>query len=126
MPQETRNGVGKWGVIFGLSEKDREQCIQRLCKGMDPAHYGPTNHLQPEYDWVDECLQELWDAFNQAAPIGNRRSREAQMARLPLRDIVGNEANPVWTALCEHIACAIRLARQLQQQQAAPLDEDTL
>lgn len=126
MPQETRNGVGRFGIRFGLSLLDREQCAQRLSKGMDPANYGPTNHLRPDYDWVDECLQELWDAFNQAAPIANRRARRAQMGKLPVRDIVGNEQNPIWESLCEHIATSIRLCRQLQQQQQAPLDEDVL
>lgn len=119
MPQETRNLVGPMGVKYGLAEPDRRECVQRMCGGMDS--YGPTNHLQPEFDWIGECLQELHDAFNMAGPMANRRARLAQMGKLPLRDIVGNEQNPVWESLCKHIAVSIRLARQLQQQQAALL-----
>lgn len=115
MPQDTRNLVAPLSRRYGLPEQDIEQCARRLCRGLET--YGPTNHLRPGFDAVTELLEELQDSFNMAGPIMRRRFMLARLGKLPARDLVGADDNPVRTALLEHIASAIRLARELQQQQ---------
>ena len=121
MPQETRNLIGKTGIRFGLTLGDREECAQRLCRGLET--YGATNHLRPEFDVIQEALEELYDAFNQVAVIGPRRAREAAHGRLPERDLVFGDSER-WIAACQHIAFGIRILHQLRQEQTAPPDED--
>jgi hypothetical protein len=123
MPQETRNLVAPLGRRFGLTLGDIEECAQRLCRGMEPDKYGPLNHLQPEYDVIGEALPELYDAFNQLAPMGVRRAKAAAHGKLPMRDLVFGDSD-LWVDACQHIAFVIRLLHQLRQEQVAPPDEE--
>lgn len=122
MPQGTRNLIGRMGVRFGLAEADRAICAQRLNEGLDPANYGPTNHLQPDFDVIEEALAELYDAFNMIACMGPRRAELALHGKLPPRDLVFGDSDR-WIDACQHIACGIRCLQQLRHEQDEPPDE---
>lgn len=47
-------------TVYGMPDT----CTDRLREGLSPDRYGPTNHLQPEFNNRRETAEELFDAFN--------------------------------------------------------------